>query len=41
MFMRDGRRAARSLDRVLTKIEQNPQSLIFGGSSVPEYNPTQ
>lgn len=41
MFMQDGRRAAGNLDRVLDKIERNPQSLIFGGSSVPEYNPTQ
>ncbi len=41
LFMRDGRRAAQSLDRVLDKIERNPQSLIFGGSSVPEYTPSQ
>lgn len=39
LFMRDGRRAAQSLDRVLQKIEKNPQSFLFGGSSVPEYNP--
>lgn len=41
LFMRDGRRAARSLDRVLEQIERNPQSFLFGGSSVPEYNPAQ
>jgi phospholipid/cholesterol/gamma-HCH transport system substrate-binding protein len=40
LFMRDGRRAAQSLDRVLEKIEKNPQSFLFGGSSVPEYNPS-
>lgn len=39
MFMRDGRRAAQSLDRVLERIEKNPQSFLFGGSNVPEYNP--
>ncbi len=41
LFMRDGRRAARSLDRVLEQIERNPQSFLFGGSGVPEYNPSQ
>ncbi len=40
-FMRDGRRMAESLDRVLQKVENNPSSLIFGGSSVPEYKPGQ
>jgi phospholipid/cholesterol/gamma-HCH transport system substrate-binding protein len=41
LFMRDGRRAARTLDRVLERIERNPQSFLFGGSQVPEYNPGQ
>lgn len=41
LFMREGRRAAQSLDRVLQKVEENPQSFLFGGSSVPEYNPGQ
>ncbi len=40
-FMRDGRRMAESLDRVLQKVENNPSSLIFGGSQVPEYKPAQ
>jgi phospholipid/cholesterol/gamma-HCH transport system substrate-binding protein len=40
-FMRDGRRMAESLDRVLQKVENNPSSLIFGGSQVPEYKPGQ
>jgi phospholipid/cholesterol/gamma-HCH transport system substrate-binding protein len=39
--MRDGRRAARSLDRVLEQIEKNPQSFLFGGSTIPEYTPNQ
>ncbi len=39
LFAKDGRRAAQSLDRVLEKMDQNPQSFIFGGSQVPEYNP--
>lgn len=41
LFMRDGRRAARNLDRVLEQIERNPQSFLFGGSRVPEYTPAQ
>jgi phospholipid/cholesterol/gamma-HCH transport system substrate-binding protein len=41
LFMRDGRRAARTLDRVLERLERNPQSFLFGGSQVPEYNPSQ
>ena len=41
LFMRDGRRAARSLDRVLEQIEKNPQSFLFGGSRIPEYTPNQ
>ena len=39
LFMVEGRRAARSLDRFLDKVEKNPQSLLLGGSSIPEYNP--
>jgi len=41
LFMRDGRRAARTLDRVLEQVERNPQSFLFGGSSIPEYTPSQ
>jgi hypothetical protein len=32
---------AENLDRVLQKVENNPSSLIFGGSGVPEYKPGQ
>ncbi len=39
LFMVEGRRAAQSLDRFLDKVEKNPQSLLLGGSAVPEYNP--
>lgn len=39
LFARDGRRAAQSLDRVLEKMDENPQSFIFGDNKVPEYNP--
>ena len=39
LFMKDGRRATQNLDRVLDKLERNPQSLIFGGSGVKEYKP--
>jgi len=41
LFMRDGRRLAESLDRVVRKLEQNPQQMLLGGSQVPEYNPSQ
>lgn len=39
LFMRDGRRLAENLDRVVQKLEQDPQSLLLGGSQVPEYKP--
>ena len=39
LFMREGRRAAKSLDRFLDKVEKDPQSLLLGGGGVPEYNP--
>ena len=41
LFMRDGRRLTESFDRVLQKVENNPSSLIFGGSQIPEYKPGQ
>jgi phospholipid/cholesterol/gamma-HCH transport system substrate-binding protein len=41
LFMRDGRRAAHTLERVLEQVERNPQSFLFGGSTVPEYTPAQ
>jgi len=41
LFMRDGRRLAESLDRVVRKLEENPQQLLLGGSQVPEYTPSQ
>jgi phospholipid/cholesterol/gamma-HCH transport system substrate-binding protein len=41
LFMRDGRRLADSLDRVVRKLEENPQQMLLGGSQVPEYQPSQ
>ncbi len=41
LFMRDGRRLAENLDRVLQKVESNPSTLIWGGAQVPEYKPGQ
>ena len=41
LFMRDGRRAVQSFDRVMEKIEKDPKSFLFGGSQLPEYNPGQ
>lgn len=38
-FMREGRRAAATLNSVLEKFEANPKSFLLGGSQVPEYNP--
>jgi phospholipid/cholesterol/gamma-HCH transport system substrate-binding protein len=39
LLAKDGRRAVRSLDRILASVERNPQSLIFGDKSVPTYKP--
>lgn len=41
LFMRDGRRAVQSFDRVMEKLEKDPKSFLFGGSQLPEYNPSQ
>lgn len=38
-FMREGRRAAATFNRVLEKLEANPRSFLLGGSQVPEYTP--
>lgn len=38
-FMREGRRAAATFNRVLEKFEANPRSFLLGGSQVPEYTP--
>lgn len=39
LFMKDGRRAANTLDRVLERFDNNPRGFLFGGTQVPEYNP--
>jgi len=41
LFMRDGRRLADSMDRLVRKLEENPQKLLLGGSQVPEYDPSE
>ncbi len=38
-FMREGRRAAVTLNRILEKFEENPRSFLLGGNQVPEYTP--
>ncbi|MCC2111295.1 MAG: MCE family protein [Hyphomicrobiales bacterium] len=38
-FVQDGRRTLANLDRVITSLERDPQSFIFGKSQIPEYNP--
>ena len=36
-LMREGRRMVRAMERVMNKIERNPQGLIFGAKQVREY----
>lgn len=38
-FMREGRRAAVTLNRILEKLEENPRGFLLGGTQVPEYTP--
>jgi phospholipid/cholesterol/gamma-HCH transport system substrate-binding protein len=37
--MREGKRAAATLNRILEKLEQDPRGFLLGGSQVPEYTP--
>ncbi len=37
LFMKDGRRLADSLDRVVEKVERNPSGFLLGGSQTPKY----
>jgi phospholipid/cholesterol/gamma-HCH transport system substrate-binding protein len=37
--MREGRRAAATLNRILEKLEADPRGFLLGGSQVPEYTP--
>lgn len=39
LFMKDARRLAESLDRVVQKVESNPSGFLMGGSQVPVYKP--
>jgi phospholipid/cholesterol/gamma-HCH transport system substrate-binding protein len=38
-FMREGRRVAVTLNRILEKLEADPKGFLLGGSQVPEYTP--
>jgi phospholipid/cholesterol/gamma-HCH transport system substrate-binding protein len=38
-FMREGRRAAVTLNRILEKLEADPRGFLLGGNQVPEYTP--
>ncbi len=38
-FIQDGRRTLANLERVISNLERDPQSFIFGKSQIPEYNP--
>ena len=37
--MREARRAAATLNRILEKLEADPRGFLLGGSQVPEYTP--
>ena len=36
---KDGRRVVRGLDRLLEKVDRDPQSLLFGSTTVKPYQP--
>jgi phospholipid/cholesterol/gamma-HCH transport system substrate-binding protein len=38
-FMREGKKVASTLNRILEKLESNPRGFLLGGSQVPEYTP--
>jgi phospholipid/cholesterol/gamma-HCH transport system substrate-binding protein len=38
-FMREGRRVAVTLNRILDKLEADPKGFLLGGNQVPEYTP--
>jgi len=38
-FMREGRRTATTLNRILEKLEADPKGFLLGGNQVPEYTP--
>jgi phospholipid/cholesterol/gamma-HCH transport system substrate-binding protein len=38
-FMREGKRTAVTLNRILEKFEADPKGFLLGGSQVPEYTP--
>jgi hypothetical protein len=37
--MREGRRTAVTLNRILEKLEADPKGFLLGGNQVPEYTP--
>ncbi len=41
LFMKDARRLADSLDRVVQKVDQNPSGFLLGGNQTPAYVPKQ
>jgi phospholipid/cholesterol/gamma-HCH transport system substrate-binding protein len=38
-FMREGRRVAVTLNRILERLEADPRGFLLGGNQVPEYTP--
>jgi phospholipid/cholesterol/gamma-HCH transport system substrate-binding protein len=38
-FMREGRRVAVTLNRILEKLEADPKGFLLGGNQLPEYTP--
>ena len=39
LLAKDGQRVVRNLDRILEKVDRDPQSLLFGSTTVKEYKP--
>ncbi|MDX2264052.1 MAG: MlaD family protein [Hyphomicrobiales bacterium] len=41
LFMKEARRLAEDLDRVVQRVEKNPSGFLFGGVQTPQYTPGQ
>jgi len=41
LFMKEARRLAEDLDRVVQRVEKNPSGFLFGGTQTPQYAPNQ
>ncbi len=41
LFMKEAKRLAEDLDRVVQRVEKNPSGFLFGGAQTPQYSPNQ